>query len=481
MYATQDTTNSRHEFLRWAFVRGLGLVYLIAFVSLWFELGGLIGSQGILPAKDFLDLVAQALHPPSCYWKVPTVFWLNADDLSLSAGVVVGSIASLCLLFGLVPLAASILCWLLYLSFVSVGQDFLSFQWDALLIEAGFLALFLSPWTLIDKRTTPTGQRTAIFMWLLRWLLFKLMLLSGLVKLLSGDQTWWQLTALQYHYETQPLPTPLGWLAHQLPPAFDSFSAACMFAIELLVPFMMFMGRRPRHVAAALTVSLQIMIALTGNYTFFNLLTILLCISLLDDLKVPKLQIRGWALAPVIVAGLLLSVSIIEIATIFNPVPQILRSPLAVARAFRVVNTYGLFAVMTKERPEITVQGSDDGVTWKDYVFRFKPGPLDRPPPVVAPFQPRLDWQMWFAALGPVEQSPWFVRFVEKLLEAKQPVLALLEKNPFPDKPPTYIRALTSNYHFTDFDQKSKSNNWWRSDEPSAYLRPARLGHTVSE
>jgi hypothetical protein len=488
MQDADDATRARHSLLRWIYLRGLGVIYLIAFASLIPQVEGLIGSQGILPVAGFVEAVKSNMPWERGFMLVPSIFWLGASDNVLMAATISGCIASLFVIAGFAAAPALIVCWILYLSFVNGGQDFLSFQWDALLLEAGFLAMFMAPWTVLDKwkgqraglaqALVAAPTRTIIFMWMTRWLLFRLMLLSGLVKIGSHDPSWLNATALNYHYETQPLPTPLAWFMHQLPPSFDSFCTICMFVVELIVPFFMLGGRRARIFAAVATISLQVMILLTGNYTFFNLLTILLCVSLFDNSSLPRFE-KGtkksypWLSAPIAIA--IFVISIVEIADEFtagNAVSPTANDIVAFTQPFRLVNTYGLFAVMTTTRDEITMEGSDDGENWKAYVFPFKPGPLDRAPPIVAPYQPRLDWQMWFASLGSVRRDPWVVTFGQRLLEGSKPVLSLLATNPFPDRPPRFVRATVATYHFTDFAERDKTHNWWKADSPSLYMPP---------
>lgn len=321
---------------------------------------------------------------------------------------------------------------------------------------------------------------------------------SGVVKLSSGDSNWRDLLALQYHYFTQPLPNPVAWYMQQLPLFIQKASAVCMFAVELILPFFVFLPRNGRLLAFAGFVLLQIAVALTGNYGFFNLLTIVLCVLLLDDQMFAGSRAPGSVLESVHVepavspnrrhlwiavpgwvgAVFLVLVSLVPLAGAFRWMPSFLQ-PLVPAYAklqpFRLVNGYGLFAVMTTERREILVQGSDDGLNWKTYEFRYKPGPLDRMPPQVAPHMPRLDWQMWFAALGNARQNPWFLAFVTRLLEGSDSVEALLKTNPFPDHPPRYIRALTDDYRFTTFEQQKVTGDWWQREPLGIYLQEVRL------
>jgi hypothetical protein len=343
--------------------------------------------------------------------------------------------------------------WVLWVSICSVGQDFLSFQWDLLLVEAGFLAMFASDALLI--------------VWLFRLLIFRLMFMSGVVKLASGDATWRNLTALQYHYETQPLPTPLAWLMHQLPGALQRGSTAMVFIVEFAVPFLFFAPRRLRVAGAWVTIGLQVLILLTGNYAYFNWLTIALCLWLFIEPSSRRIAWPAAALAAGI--GVLSLMTWLEVFGV--PLPSGALRLADRLGPLRVVNSYGLFANMTTTRPEIVLEGSSDGENWQAYEFRFKPGAMRRAPPIVAPHQPRLDWQMWFAALGSVQQNPWFVRFVEKLLRGEPAVTSLLAYNPFLKSPPKYVRARLYQYHFTRFGEPG----WWRREESGLYLPPVSL------
>jgi len=313
---------------------------------------------------------------------------------------------------------------------------------------------------------------------------------SGAVKLLSGDPTWQNLTALEYHYWTQPLPTWIGWYANLLPAWWQQLSCALMFAIELGAPCLIWGGSIPRRIAFASLVALQTLILLTGNYCFFNLLTIALCVLLLDDAAWPaRLRNRftsagtvrsvawpNWILAPI--AALVVTLSVLQMFSLSRlglEWPDALQTLRRVASPLRIVNSYGLFAVMTTTRPEIILEGSDDGNTWAEYEFRWKPGDLSRAPAFVEPHQPRLDWQMWFAALGRPGQSPWFVIFVYRLLEGSKDVGHLLAVNPFPDRPPRYARAVLYQYTFTDLAERRATGHWWKRERQGLYLPQVSL------
>jgi predicted DCC family thiol-disulfide oxidoreductase YuxK len=510
------------------FLRLLGVIYFAAFVSLWVQISGLIGSHGIVPANETMGLVSQQVNQQQIgldrYRLFPTVCWFGASDASLKLQCAIGALASVLLIAGFASAPILFLLWLLYLSLTTIGGVFLAFQWDNLLLETGFLAVFLAPlefWPKSHSMTVPPRLPR----WLLRWLLFRLTFESGCVKLLSGDSTWQNLTALNFHYETQPLPTWIGWYAHQLPGWFQSASVAMMLAIELAVPFLIFAPRRPRIVACTALVSLQFLIMATGNYCFFNLLTIALCLVLLDDAALltwlpqkwrarflppataaigdapdlaassrepaatllarePTASVLGtshparglswhwpvWINGPL--AAMILVITMAQLSGMLGlqaDLPSVIESLERWLRPFRSVNHYGLFAVMTTSRPEIVVQGSADGQTWLDYEFKYKPGDLKRRPGFVAPHQPRLDWQMWFAALGSYRNNPWFIKFCVQLLQGSPEVLALLDKNPFPEAPPRFIRALVYNYHFTDLKVRRKKSAWWRREFKEDY------------
>ncbi len=478
-------------FTRWLFLRFLGLIYLVAFVSLWTQIDGLIGSHGITPAAQFMELVrnwAREHNSWDAHLIAPTLCWFSASDGFLHFLCAGGVALSLLVVFGVAPAPSLAFLWLFYLSLSVVSDIFLGYQWDALLLETGLLAIFFAPLQLWPGPTREAPPSRTM-LWLLRWLLFRLMFASGVVKLATHDPTWRGLTALTFHYETQPLPTWIGWYAHQCPVWFQKFSCGVLFTIELGAPFLIFAPRRPRFVAAGAITALMILIAATGNYCFFNLLTVALCVLLLDDaalqrfvptrwrearpdtnrLRWPRWIIRPLAVVVIIVTTMNLLGAFREEIPWPDPLMR-LHSLLSVTRSF---NGYGLFASMTTARPEIIIEGSDDGQTWLPYEFKYKPGDPRTRPSFVEPFQPRLDWQMWFEALHVAsprtEPSPWFLSFCEKLLRGQSEVLALLKKNPFPDAPPRYIRAMVYSYHFTDFATRRETGAWWRREFLGSY------------
>jgi predicted DCC family thiol-disulfide oxidoreductase YuxK len=453
----------RYELVSWVFLRLLGAIYVAAFASLGVQILGLVGHAGILPLGDHLAAARQALGN-TAYWFLPTLFWIDSSDALLLAGCAIGALLGLLVVLNWSTRAALIGLFALYLSYFYAGQDFMGFQWDLLLLEAGFLAIFL-------------GSGSRIVIWLYRWFVFRYLFLAGAAKLLSGDPTWRDLTALEYHFWTQPLPTPLAWYAAELPSWLLVGATAATLVVELGIVFLIFLPRRPRAVAACCIALFQTLILLTGNYNFFNLLSISICVLLLDDAALHSLlprrlaaRVRDRARQPGRLATMIATaLALIVVPVGLNRISQSLTGaglPLADAlqglvSPLMIVNPYGLFAVMTTGRPEIVIEGSADGQVWREYVFRFKPGPVTRRARWSIPHQPRLDWQMWFAALGDHTDNPWFESLMRRLLEGSPPVLALLEANPFPDRPPKYVRAQLYDYRFADASTRAATGQWW--------------------
>ncbi|HSH39426.1 MAG TPA: lipase maturation factor family protein [Chthoniobacterales bacterium] len=484
----KDVRRPTYFTARRIFVRALALIFLIAFISLWTQVDGLIGERGVSPIARFLPAAREQIGPSAPYI-LPTLCWLNASNEFLHVLCGAGVALSLLLIAGLLPAITLMLLFVGYLSLTVAGQTFLSFQWDILLLETGFLAIFFAPWRwrLNAARGAPVSSAG---LFLLKLLLFKLMFMSGVVKLTSGDESWWDLSAMTYHYETQPLPTVLGWWAHQAPLWLQKSSTAFTLFAELAVPCLIWAPRRLRLLGAALLIGLQAMIGLTGNYAFFNLLTIVLCLLLIDDAAwrqigafvrrkatqpaspaIGTARVQRAAAATVLAATLPLNAMLIYSA--FKPEampPRPLVGYQDALEPFRIVNGYGLFRVMTKTRPEIVIEGSADGVDWLPYAFKWKAGDVQNAPRRVAPHQPRLDWQMWFAALGSYRQNRWFLGLCERLFENSPEVVALLERNPFPDAPPRYIRGIVYDYEFTTPAERRETGAWWKRRELREYV-----------
>jgi hypothetical protein len=475
----REAAPSTYARATWLFLRLLGLVYLIAFWSLGGQIRGLVGHDGILPADQYMA-GARTLTGLSRFWLLPTLAWASTSDGFLQALCISGGALASLLVAGILPSAVLPLLWLIYLSLSIVCRDFLAFQWDTLLLETGFLAIFLAPFTRRERlRSLVDPPRVAV--WLMLWLLFRLMVGSGAVKLTSGDPTWHNLTALSFHFETQPIPTPVAWYAHRLPLWFLKGSTIVMFVIEICVPFSIVAPQRLRALAFLPLAGFQALIALTGNYAFFNLLTAALCLFLLDD---AALGSWGTIRAGRVVMGRARQGLLVAVAVVTVPVSAVafagalgielpgaaLIDPLAnVMAPFRSVNAYGLFAVMTTTRLEIVLEGSEDGATWVEYEFKYKAGDAHRRPPWVAPHQPRLDWQMWFAALGRFDDNEWFQSFCVRLLEADGEVLRLLERDPFQGRKPRFIRARLDRYRFSDAEARRRDGVWWTRERLREY------------
>lgn len=521
-YAFAGEQDGPSSFLvsRWIFLRAVGLVYLVAFASFWVQVDGLIGSNGIMPAESMLE-AHKAARGDTAYKDLPTLLWLAPGDRTLHILCGAGVVLSVVLLVGLLPLVCLVSLWILYMSLVVAGQRFMGFQWEILLLETGFLAILLAPlqWRLTLSRKSPPRR---IVVWLTWWLIFRLMIESGLVKLISNDGVWWDLTALEYHYWTQPIPTWTSWYAHHMPQWTLKLSCAIMFVIEIGLPLMIFATRRLRRIACAGLMLLQILIAATGNYTYFNLLTFVLCIPLLDDAAWPR-RVRDriapleegrvparWLalfvphLAAVIVATIIILpisfgttytkvLRFAYVAKVRNVAPgerNRVRPPrpswatrpvLRFAESCRAfigpwpvlsAHGYGLFADMTEARPEIIIEGSNDLQTWLPYEFKWKPGDPATRPSFVAPHQPRLDWQMWFAALGDYRGSGnrWFGAFLRRILEGEPTVLQLLSENPFPESPPKYLRCLRYTYTFSSPEVRQETGAWWVREPAGLYI-----------
>jgi hypothetical protein len=407
---------------------------------------------------------------------VPTLCWFNNTDNFLNSICWAGTLLGALVAVGIGQLPALVLAWLLYLSLFSAARLFLGYQWDSLLLETGFLAIFLAPWRLVPAG--PTDIPPWPILVLLYWLLFRLVFLSGLVKLRSGDQNWKQLTALAYHYFTQPLPTPPAWSAHQVSKAFHKLSAIVMFAIELGAPLLIFAPPPFRHLAALLIVLLMLLIMLTGNYAFFNLLAIALCLPLLDNAFYASIlnhhrrqpwRPHGRRLPRSPWLQSFFTFSVIRLLRLFRVEAQMVRTIGNFLDSWPVVNHYGLFSIMTTSRLEIVVEGSRDGKNWLPYEFKFKPGDLKRAPPWIAPHQPRLDWQMWFAALSDYRLNSWFIAFLVRLLQALRRYSRLLKHNPFPNSPPIYVRAIVYDYRFTTRVERRASGAWWTREKRWLY------------
>jgi lipase maturation factor 1 len=499
---------------RWLFLRALGGIYFSAFFSLVFQIRGLIGPDGILPANEYLQAVAHSLGYRRGIWFAPTLLWLSSGSHALTALCWVGMAVSLLLVLNAWPRAMLVICFLCFLSFVSAAQDFSSYQSDGMLLEAGFIALFFAPPGLrpgFGQASPPS--RASLF--LLQWEWFRIYFESGAAKIIGGDPEWRHFTAMDEYYQNGPLPTWIGWYVHHLPHWFHASTVYATLALELGLVWMLFLPRRWRVVCFFIVTPWQLGIIFTANYTFLNYFVLALGFLLLDDRFLlrflPQQWKKPWFASATTVADLSLtatepgeeprgmgeakrfeqgraqisnenfrrrfkvvrfSVISVTLGWIFYattaelvwmfaalPLPT---APVAVLEPFRIANRYGLFGIMTRGRYEIEFQGSEDGKTWMAYPFRYKPQDPSKPPRIYAPYQPRFDWNLWFASLGSWRNYPIVLRTEVRLLSNDNDVLTLFEKNPFPRDPPREVRAVIWQYWFTTMSEKRAQGLWWR-------------------
>ena len=485
-----------HLWPRWIFLRGLGLIYFSAFYSLYFQIKGLIGPNGILPAVDYLQLVTASLHGKR-FWFAPSLLWLGAGNHALMALCWGGLIAAALVVLNLWPRVSLALCFVFFLSFVSVAQDFSSYQSDGMLLEAGFIALFFAPRGLrpgLGSANPPS--RASLF--LLQWEWFRIYFESGVGKLASGDVSWRTLRAMDDYYQNGPLPTWIGWYVQHLPHWFHAAATAYTLLTETLIVWMLFLPRRWRIVCACIVTPFEISIILTANYTFLNYLVLLLGILLLDDRTMEwllprrvqlfitrgqvnvtvdaasdqtgpsfewrKIKSAAGMLMSAVCLGLIFYSATAQLLFKLAPSVPIPEAPVRWLDPFRIANRYGLFEVMTHERYEIEFQGSNDGKNWIAYPFRYKPQAIDRAPGIYAPYQPRFEWNLWFASLGSWREYRFVVWTEERLLKNDPDVLALFTENPFAEAPPKQVRAVIYQYWFTDLKTKHATGNWWRRE-----------------
>ena len=472
---------AEYHLTSWLFLRALGLIYLAAMLSFAVQAKLLVGEEGISPLAMYLPALKDQLG--AGYWyQTPMLFWLNHSDTFIQWLPIAGALLAVAVVFNFATRWALVALYGIYLSLFYGGQVFMTFQWDLLLLEAGVLAILLT-----------SGMRVTV--WLYRWLVFRFMFLAGVVKLMSGDETWRHLTALNYHFETQPLPSPLAWYAAKLPEWILKTGTAGTVGIELVLPFLVFAPRRLRMFAAWGFILLQVLIMLTGSYNFFNLLVIALCLMLFDDAALSRLVpqfviarfVKSTPRPRPVTGGFVWLVALVIFVSSSDLVANAFsRGRLGYMWLTRTiapcqcVNNYGPFAVMTRQRYEIIVEGSDDGIHWRPYDFWYKPGDLARRPAWIIPHQPRVDWQMWFAALGQASDNAWFSNLLVRILQGDKSVAPLFRVNPFPDNPPEWVRARFFLYHFTSVEQREETGDWWDRRLVGDYYPPIHLRHTPS-
>jgi hypothetical protein len=495
---------------RWIFLRALAAIYFSAFYSLLFQIKGLIGPEGILPAQDYLAAVARSFSALR-YWYAPSLFWLSSSSHMLMAVTWIGLAASVAAFLNFWPRLSFFICFVCFLSFVSSSGAFSSYQSDGMLLEAGFLSLFFAPRGVLPGWGVDHPPSRASLL-LLQWEWFRIYFESGMVKLLSGDPQWRGLTAMDEYYQNGPLPTWIGWYVEHLPHWFHVASAAGTLVLELGIVLMLFFPRRVRLVCFFIVTPWEIGVILTGNYTFLNYLVLSLGFLLLDDtLLLPSVPARfrpeqshalenpaaredaivagisseegessdtlprptirrrlsghlngiRFAVATVMLAWIAYDTTAEMIGIPFRGIP-LPTAPIAALDPFRIANQYGLFAVMTRGRYEIEFQGSSDGQNWVAYPFRNKPQALNEAPRIYAPYQPRFDWNLWFASLGDWRQNEIVPLTEERLLSNDPDVLSLFRNNPFAQSPPRFVRAVLWQYWFTTMDEKRNTGKWWR-------------------
>jgi hypothetical protein len=473
-------TTPTYWLTRFLYLRGLGFIYAIGFLILHDQQLPLFGSHGLSPAA----LALERRHAGGSFWQQPSLFWFDVSDRALSSCANLGLGLAILVMCGLENALVMAVLWALYMSFVHVGQVFYGYGWETLLLEAGFLGIFLCPLT----RVLPLHDRSPaspLLIVLLRWLLFRLMLGAGLIKL-RGDPCWRDLSCLIYHYETQPNPHPLSWLLHQAPPWFHRVGVAFNHLVELVAPFFLFGPRRARLVAGALVIAFQTSLILSGNLSFLNWLTIVIAVGCFDDAALctvlPRVlrrrsqwlqaQSRVNPLRVWIGRGLAMLVAVLSIAPVLNMLSP--RQQMNTSfEPLHLVNSYGAFGSIGKQRDEVILEGTRDDprdprAHWLEYQFKCKPGDVARRPCWITPYHYRLDWQMWFAALSDYENEPWLVHLIYKLLHNDAAVQQLLANRPFPAAPPRYIRAERYRYRFTHFGDP----DWWQRQRIGTYLPP---------
>ena len=498
-----ESGETGHLGSRWIFLRALGVIFFSAFYSLVFQAKGLIGPNGILPANIYLNTVGQYMHGLSRFWFAPSLFWLSSTDHALMIVCWMGMVAAALLFLNICPRGMVAICFLCFLSFIGTLQDFASYQSDGMLLEAGFLCLFFAPWGWRPKwgaLSPPSRACTFLLLW--EW--FRIYFESGMAKMLGGDPEWRHFTAMYEYYQNGPLPTWIGYYVQHAPHWFHWATALATIVMELGVVLMLFLPRRFRLICFFIVTPWEVGVILTANYAFLNYLVLALGFLLLDDKFLVKIAPKKWfrkyhimvamrsedtreaeSSTPVtrtpknkstffeVLAPIAMTVAVTCFVWIFyatsaemigmlypnNPLPQ---SPVRALEPFRIANRFGLFGVMTRGRYEIEFQGSNDGgKTWTAYPYGYKPQAVNEAPGIYAPYQPRFDWNLWFASLGSWRQYQFVLGTEEELLLGSREVLSLFAQNPFPNGPPQEIRCVIWQYWFTSLAEKRATKDWW--------------------
>lgn len=442
------------------FPRLVGFIYFLTFGALIFQVNGLIGVNGILPAKNFFDILKKSKgHDWTFFFRVPSIFWIDQSNRFLKGVTIIGTILSIVLMLGYSPSLMLLLLYILYISITYAGQDFLSFGWEGLLLETTVQAF------LISLTVVPN-----MMVWIsTNLLLFRFYVQAGVIKLVTQDKSWRDMTAVACHYQTQPLPNTIAWYIHKLPLWFHKLSCQLMFGIEIIVPLGIFLTEGIRLFAFGLMVILQFLIWFTGNFSYLNHLTVVLCTILLNNGALGYLFAAPEVIATplwinlvlTIIGTILASFQIMRLWQFWRPNPWF-EKILNWAAVYHIANRYGIFGSMTTQRLEVIFEGSEDGVVWKEYLFKYKPSELERRPRRIAPYQPRLDWQAWFLPFRRYKYENWVQSFITHLLRGTPDVLNLLRHNPFKDHPPKYVRVLMYEYTFTSRKERKETGHWWK-------------------
>jgi len=465
-------THSGYWLTRLLLQRGIGFIYLIAFLVVVNQFRPLCGGKGLLPVSRFLQATT--------FRESPSIFFFLPKDGAFAffgwCGVLLAILATTGLSerFGTgISMTVWLLLWVLYLSFVNIGQTFYGFGWESILLESGFLAIFLG---------AAHAEPSAVLIWLFRWVLFRVIFGAGMIKL-RGDPCWQDLSCLDYHFETQPMPNPLSWYFHWLPGWLHKTGVLFNHLVEVVAPFCYFAPQPVSAIAGILVILFQGTLLVSGNFSWLSLLTLILAFSTFDDalpgrllpLGPPPLEPQSQFQAGVIwgVALLVALLSLKPVRNLFSP-HQVMNTSY---NPYHLVNSYGAFGSITRERYEIVLEGTDEAVItpmtrWHEYGFRGKPGDPGRMPPQIAPYHLRLDWLMWFAAMPSPYYDPWFIHLLAKLLEGDAPTISLLKTNPFPHRPPLYLRALHYRYRFTTPEERQQTGNWWQRELAGIYFPP---------
>lgn len=458
-----------YTIIAYLFPRLLGLIYFFALGALLLQVRGLIGKNGILPLSQYLQLMRGSFYNKSkLYFNTPSVFWFNSSDLALMGVLGAGVAISILLILGFVPSLLLLLLYIIHLSIKTAGQDFLSFGWEAFLLEITAQAFFMSLTSIPN-----------IMIWIsINFLLFRFHLQAGFIKLQSQDPNWRNLTATAYHYQTQPIPNTIAWYFHKLPLAFHKFSTALTLGIELVVPFGIFLTDTIRFGVFCCFFFLQFMIWFTGNFSYLNHLsavfsTLLISNKFLSTFISPQSipVVNESYILDIILSGvgaIFILLQIVRLWHQFAPSRR-LNAILNCVSPFCLANRYTIFARMTTERFEVVVEGSEDGITWKEYLFKYKPSELSRRPRRCSPYQPRLDWQIWFLPFRDYYEENWFQQFLYHLLMGTPEVISLLRHNPFPTHPPKFVRSHLYEYEFSSFQEKKHFGTWWKRTLINSY------------